>query len=140
MRVGVHPIAVGMFGAVVHPLGIARDHLFEEALDVGESTFYVWCNKYPEFRESVRLGKDAADDRVERTLYRRAVGYSFDAIKIMQYEGQVVIEPYVEHVPPDVGAAKLWLTNRRGKDWREKQEHEHSGSFVLHIDSDDAKA
>src|SRR5882757_1440648 len=36
VRVGIHPIAVGMFWIVVHPLGVASDHLFEEALDVGE--------------------------------------------------------------------------------------------------------
>ena len=36
MRVGVHAIAVGVLRIVVHPLGVARDHLLEEALDVGE--------------------------------------------------------------------------------------------------------
>src|SRR5262245_53166496 len=36
MRVGVHAIAVRMIRIVVHPLGVAGDHLFEEAFDVGE--------------------------------------------------------------------------------------------------------
>src|SRR5262245_29203758 len=34
MRIGVEPVAVGMIGVVVQPLGVAGDHLFEEALDV----------------------------------------------------------------------------------------------------------
>ena len=38
MRVGVHPIAVRMIRVVVHPLGVAGHHLFEEALDVGEES------------------------------------------------------------------------------------------------------
>ena len=54
--------------------------------------------------------------------YQRAVGYSYDAVKINQYEGAAVITPYVEHVPPDVGAQKLWLTNRRPDQWRDKAE------------------
>mgnify|MGYP003694140091 CR=1 FL=1 len=36
VRVGVHPIAVRVLRIVVHALGVAGDHLLEEALDVGE--------------------------------------------------------------------------------------------------------
>jgi len=105
----------------------ATDREVAEALDIAEGTLYRWKHEHPEFSEALKLGKEAADNRVEQSLYRRAVGYSFDSIKIMQYEGDVVIEPFVEHVPPDVGAQKFWLTNRRGRDWREKREHELSG-------------
>ena len=98
-----------------------------EALGIVESTFYAWKIAHPEFAEAVRLGKETADDRVEEALYHRAIGYRYDAIKIMQYEGQVIVEPYVEHVPPDIGAIKMWLTNRRGDKWREKQITELTG-------------
>ena len=86
----------------------ATDREIADALGIAESTFYNWRHSHPEFLEAVKLGKEAADDRVESALYHRAVGYRHDAIKIMQYEGQVVVEPYVEHVPPDIGAIKLW--------------------------------
>jgi transposase-like protein len=99
-----------------------------EAFEVNESTVYRWAHGHPEFRQSLQLGRDAADDRVEESLYRRAVGYSFDSIKIMQHEGGVIVEPFVEHVPPDVAAAKFWLTNRRSKDWRDTRGIEHSGA------------
>jgi Asp-tRNA(Asn)/Glu-tRNA(Gln) amidotransferase A subunit family amidase len=102
----------------------ATDREVAQRLDVAEGTLYRWRHEHPEFRESLRLGKESADDRVEKALYNRAVGYSFDSIKIMQYEGEVIVEPYVEHVPPDVGAAKLWLTNRRGREWRDKVLHQ----------------
>lgn len=108
-----------------------------ETFDVHIATIYRWQHEHPEFRESLRLGKEAADDRVEHALYQRATGYSFDAIKIMQYEGQVVVEPYVEHVPPDIGAAKFWLTNRRGKEWREKVDHEHNGTVNITVSQSD---
>jgi hypothetical protein len=36
VRIGVHAVAVGMLRIVVHPLGVAGDHLLEEPLDVRE--------------------------------------------------------------------------------------------------------
>ena len=98
----------------------ATDREIAEHLEISEATIYRWMQAHPELREAIKLGKDAADDRVEQSLYRRAVGYSFDAVKINQYEGEAVITPYVEHVPPDVNAASLWLRNRRPNKWRDK--------------------
>ena len=118
----------------------ATDREIAEELEVSEATLYRWKHSHPEFRESLRLGKEAADDRVEQSLYRRAVGYSFDAIKIMQYEGQPVIVPHVEHVPPDTTAGIFWLKNRRREQWRDKQEHEHSGNVNVTMTPADAEA
>lgn len=109
----------------------ATDREVAQALNINEATLYRWRHAHQEFRESLRLGKESADDRVEKSLYNRSVGYSYDAIKIMQSDGKVIVEPYVEHVPPDVGAAKFWLTNRRGEKWREKTSTELSGNVTL---------
>jgi hypothetical protein len=102
---------------------------FEVAQELGchVSTLYRWKAMHPEFREALKVGKEASDDRVESSLYHRAVGYSYPAIKIMQNNGEPVIVPYTEHVPPDVGAATLWLTNRRREDWKQRQSTELSG-------------
>jgi hypothetical protein len=45
--------------------------------------------------------------RVERSLYERANGYSYEAVKIFMPAGskQPVVVHYTEHCPPDVGAA-----------------------------------
>ncbi len=120
--------------------GGATDREIAESLEIGETTFYQWSAKYPEFRKAVKLGKEAADERVERSLYRRAVGYSFDAIKIMQYEGEIVTQPYVEHVPPDVGAATMWLKNRRSESWRDKQDVNHTGNMTVTLAHGDESA
>ncbi len=74
-----------------------------------------------------RVGKQATDDLVERRFYERAVGYTYDAVKVFMPAGAVepVYARYREHVPPDVNAARFWLQNRRPDRWREKQVVDH---------------
>ena len=111
----------------------ATDREIAEYLEIGETTLYRWRHEYPEFREALAMGKEFADERVEKALYRRAIGYTFDAVKIMQHQGQEVIIPYQEHIPPDTSAAMAWLKNRKPAVWRDKQEVEHSGNVTVEI-------
>jgi hypothetical protein len=94
---------------------------------VVRSTIYQWLAAHQEFSDAVRVGKEVADERVGFSVYERAVGYTYDAVKIMQYEGVPVIVPHKEHVPPDVSAAKFWLTNRQPEKWRERVSNEVTG-------------
>jgi hypothetical protein len=45
----------------------------------------------------------------------------------MQNNGEPVYAECVEHVPLDPGAAKIWLTNRRPEEWRDKTTTELTG-------------
>ena len=85
--------------------------------------------EFSEFSEGSKVGKEVADDRVERSLYQRSMGYSYEAVKIFMPAGakQPVYAPYREHVPPDTAAASLWLRNRRKDEWRDKQSHQRAG-------------
>lgn len=105
----------------------ATDREIAEFFEVSERTIYRWQHVHPDFCHALKVGKETADDRVEKSLYRRAVGYTFDSVKIMQYEGQPVVIPHEEHVPPDTTACIFWLKNRRRKEWRDKVDHEHGG-------------
>lgn len=100
----------------------ATDFDIVEALGVARSTFYKWKHDYPEFSDSLSVGKVKADDRVEMSLYRKAVGYEFDAVKIFQFQGEPIVVPYTEIVHPDTTAAIFWLKNRKPDEWREKTE------------------
>lgn len=100
----------------------ATDLEVADHLGVNAATLYRWKGKYPEFCEALKAGKAAADDRVERSLYNRAVGYTFDSEKVFQYQGQIVRAQTVEHVPPDTTAAIFWLKNRRREEWRDRHE------------------
>lgn len=101
----------------------ATDREIAQALGVSERTLYLWKHEFLQFSQALKIGKDRADDRVEMALYRKATGYSFDAEKIFQHQGEAVRVDYVEHVPPSDTAAIFWLKNRRPGEWREKVDH-----------------
>lgn len=118
----------------------ATDREVAEMLGVSERTLNYWKHQRPELVAALKVGKEAADQRVEQSLYRRAVGYSHDAVKIFMPAGaeKPVYAPYTEHFAPDTTAAIFWLKNRRPQDWRDKQEVEHSGGVSLSVTPDDA--
>jgi hypothetical protein len=49
-------------------------------------------------------------DRTQRSLYHRANGYNYEAVKIFMPANREkpVIVPFIEHVPPDVTACIFW--------------------------------
>jgi hypothetical protein len=61
-------------------------------------------------RPEQRSYEPALVHRVERSLYERANGYNYDAVKIFMPAGakQPVVVHYVEHMPPDTRALKLF--------------------------------
>jgi len=106
----------------------ATDSEAADFFDVAISTIYLWKHERPEFSEALKVGKDEADDRVAQSLYRRALGYSHDAVKIaINADGKVTEAPFTEHYPPDTTAAIFWLKNRRPEEWRDVKAQEISG-------------
>ncbi len=92
---------------------------------VALSTIWLWQTTHTEFFESCKLGKAVADERVKQSFYMRAVGYEYDAVKVMQSEGTPVYAPYREHVPADVTAGKFWLMNRCSGEFKDTQHLNH---------------
>jgi hypothetical protein len=96
-----------------------------DLLGVNVATLYRWKLEHSQFARSFKLGKAEADDRVERTLFSRAVGYDFDVEKqIMTRHGPQMLR-WREHAPPDVSTAVAYLKNRRPDRWRDRQIVEH---------------
>ena len=85
--------------------GWARDGLTDEQiadnLDISTSTFYEYKNKYSEFSESLKKGKEIIDYQVENALLKNAL------------EGNITAQIY-------------WLNNRRPKQWRQKRDYAES--------------
>ena len=76
----------------------------------------------------------ACASRVERSLYERANGYNYEAVKIFMPANRAkpVYAKYIEHVPPDVTAGIFWLKNRDPQHWRDSQLLEHVlGKYII---------
>lgn len=113
---------------------MARDGLTDkemaEKLEIAESTLHEWKNRYPEFSEALKKGKELIDHQVEDTLLKRARGYDYDEVKREHSETpdgttQKIVK-ITKHIPPDVTAIIFWLKNRRPEKWRDKQEIDHT--------------
>lgn len=100
----------------------ATDAEVADSLGINAATLYRWKGEHSEFCEALKAGKAVADDRVEMSLYHKAIGYTFDSEKVFQFQGVIVRTDTKEHVPPDTTAAIFWLKNRRPDQWREKSE------------------
>src|SRR5262245_30989656 len=98
----------------------ATDVEMADFFGVSLRTFMRWKVSKPEFWHSLKVAKDAADERVERRLWERAVGYSVETEKIVCSGGRVIRVKTVEHYPPDTTACIFWLKNRQPEKWRDK--------------------
>ncbi len=109
----------------------ATDQEVADFFDVDVRTIYRWKHVHEDFCHALKVGKDIADERVERSLYQKAIGYEQDEVKIFMPSGaeEPVYAPFRAKVAPDTTAAIFWLKNRRSGAWRDKQEVEHSGAI-----------
>lgn len=112
----------------------ADDKTLARYFDVTEQTINNWKIKVPEFFESIKRGKEIADAEIANALYHRAKGYEHKEDKIFNNNGSPLIVPTIKHYPPDTAAAFIWLKNR--SNWRDKQEHEHSGGITVNMGED----
>lgn len=118
------------------------DEQIAEELGVTTSTFYLWKKTYPIFSEALSQGKAEPDAMVERSLFELATGYEYDAEKPLVVAGpqgmgsEIQVAKYREKVPPNAASCIFWLKNRRPNRWRDKQEHELSGSLGVTIVDD----
>lgn len=93
-----------------------------------ERTIANWKVEYPKFAKALNVGKAAANKRVERSLYQRAVGYSHEAEEIFCKDGIVTRAKTVKHYPPDTAACIFFLCNRDKENWKQKNHVDHSSS------------
>lgn len=100
----------------------ATDMQLADFFKVALSTINLWKLEHPKFSESLRIGKEEADEQVKRALFQRAVGYSHPEDDIRAVNGEIKITSTVKHYPPDTPALKLWLINRCPEEFRQNPE------------------
>jgi len=116
-----------------------------EALGVVESTVHLWAVKHQSFSEALKLGRNIPDDRVERALYHRAIGYSHPDtdIRVIRkrrkqgkhyvYVSEIVKTEIIKHHPPDTRAALAWLYNRRPGNWHPLPQGEGNNADIADL-------
>ena len=114
----------------VWSLAIQGKTIAEIAKEIGvaRSTLNKWISENKELEEAVNEGRDIADAKVERSLYQRAIGYTFKEKKVVQTvdkdgkQKPARVEVTEKVVPPDVTAQIFWLKNRKPAKYRDKQD------------------
>lgn len=97
----------------------ATDAEIADFFEVSRMTIMRWKEANPRFCDALKVGKEPADDRVERSLFARATGYECDDVDIRVVGGEVVQTVVRKHYPPDPVSCIFWLKNRRPDKWRQ---------------------
>ena len=85
--------------------GLPNDDIADN-MHISRTTFYKWKAENSDFADILRQNKEYCDSVAEDALFAKVK------------EG-------------DLGAIRFWLTNRRSKDWRDKQDIEVSGDLSI---------
>lgn len=105
------------------------DKELADTFGVTLSTLHLWKLKHPEFSDSLKLGKAPANERVVKSLYDRAMGYSVVETDIRVVNGKIVKTEVVKHYPPDPTCLIFYLKNRLPDEFRDKRETAISGQL-----------
>lgn len=112
-------------------------------LGISNNTWERWKRDREHLRTSLDKGKLPADLKVVQALFKRALGYEapdtywttvrnekYDSEgRVIERSSRVVGIPIKKHIPPDMKAIQMWLSNRSKGRWTTVTHHkvEHSG-------------
>ena len=119
------------------------DEQMAKVFDISGETLRRY-KENPEFCVALKKGKEISDNKVERSLYERANGYTHPEEKIFcNADGNVTKVQTLKHYPPDPASMIFWLKNRKPEQWRDRLNHEHTGKngqpIVLKFSKEDEK-
>lgn len=121
--------------------GWARDGLSDiqicQNMGIGQRTFYEWIERFPQFAQAIKEGKEPVDIQVENALLKSAIGYTVTLRKPIKVHTKkqlkdkgTIEEEHIEyaeeeiHIPAQTAAQIFWLKNRKPTQWRDKRETE----------------
>ncbi|MBY0475431.1 MAG: hypothetical protein K2Q13_10295 [Nitrosomonas sp.] len=87
--------------------------------NVSEQTVKNWMKEHPAFLASIQKGKLESDSKIARATYKSALGRHY--VEEEKVVGNELVMAR-RQIPPDVSAQRMWLFNRRPKQWRNKIE------------------
>ena len=94
-----------------------------DELDVERMTIYGWLSQNDQYWDDVGESRRLIDRQIETSLFRRALGYTYEEEKVTTNNGAFTDKIKItKHVPPDIEACKWWLKNRQPDKWRDKRD------------------
>lgn len=83
-----------------------------DILGVSRMTLWRWKASIPEVNAALAIGHEAANARVELSIYQMAIGYDREEEEIKVVGGEVVRVPVKKYYPPNPRAAEIWARNK----------------------------
>lgn len=105
--------------------GLTDEQIFKN-LGISRDTFYKYKEKYSDFSEAIKKGKEVADIEVENALFKRAIGYKYKEVikEVKEIDGKksTYVKEVIKEMQGDVAAQIFWLKNRKSSKWKDKQD------------------
>lgn len=105
--------------------GLTDEQIFKN-LGISRDTFYKYKEKYSDFSDALKKGKEVADIEVENALFKRAIGYKYKEVikEVKEVDGKksTYVKEVIKEMPGDVVAQIFWLKNRKSSKWKDKQD------------------
>ena len=126
------------------------DQKIADFFDISVSGLCSYRNKHHQFKSVLKGWKDLADVKVEKCLYKRAIGYKYNEVTYeksnvgglglmlddseiegIKHTDTAKTKIVVKSVVPDVTAQIFWLKNRQPNNWRDQRDVNVSGEIKL---------
>lgn len=109
------------------------DEQMADIVGISKRTIDNWKVRDWEFSALLKENKQLADDMVEASLYKSAIGYEHRLLKeVATKEGVQTIED-AAYYPPNPTSAIFWLKNRKPKQWKDRVEIQSDIKDVLNV-------
>ena len=114
----------------------ACDEDIARFFEIDISTFYRWRVRHADFAAACVIGREFADNRVEMSMYQRAIGFEYEVERVFMFASWTdpLTARFTKRVLGDPRTAMQWLRLRRPKEWREaKVLEEEDGDLAERI-------
>ena len=106
---------------------------------IAVSTLNLWKQKHPRFMESLKDGKRFCDDKVEESLYKRALGSEYDEVKVEEENGSVTkTTTTTKKSMGDTTAQIFWLKNRQRERWTQSTDSDITVNNIMPVPTADS--
>lgn len=101
-------------------LGGASERAIAQSLGIKRETLWAWKKANPKITNVLQEAEEERLNKVEHSLYERAIGYEHKETKMFCYKGSIVSEDTIKRYPPETAAIQYYLNNRNPEKWKKE--------------------